>query len=37
MALCDGSVRVVNYSIDPLVHNFLGNRHDGQTIDAKKF
>ncbi len=37
MALCDGSVRIVNYTIDPLVHNYLGNRHDGQAIDGKKF
>ncbi len=37
MALCDGSVRMVNYTIDPLVHSYLGNRKDGMTIDGKKF
>ena len=37
MALCDGSVRVFNYTLDPLVHNYLGNRHDGVTIDGEKF
>ena len=36
MFFCDGSGRVVSYSIDPTVHLYLGNRHDGQPIDAKK-
>ena len=36
MALCDGSVRVTNYSIDLATHSHLCNRHDGQTIDARK-
>jgi type II secretory pathway pseudopilin PulG len=31
--LCDGSVRLIRYDIDPQVHRRLGNRQDGQTID----
>jgi len=37
MAFCDGSVHVMNYTLDPLVHNDLGNRHDGVTITGSKF
>ncbi len=37
MALCDGSVRMVNYTIDPEIHRRLGNRKDGMMIDGKKF
>lgn len=37
MAFCDGSVRFINYTIDPLVHRYLGNREDGMVIDGKKF
>lgn len=34
MALCDGSVRTISYSIDPFTHRDLGNRKDYNPIDA---
>ncbi len=37
MAFCDGSVKLMSYSIDPVVHRYLGSRNDGHPIDAKKF
>jgi prepilin-type processing-associated H-X9-DG protein len=36
MAFCDGSVHMINYSIDPPVHGYLGNRKDGKAIDGRK-
>jgi hypothetical protein len=36
MAFCDGGVRFVSYSIDAKTHWCLGNRNDGQVVDAKK-
>lgn len=35
--MCDGSVDMINYSIDLETHRCPGNRHDGQTIDGKMF
>ncbi len=37
MAFCDGSVRIMNYSINLEVHRCLGNRKDGRAIDGKMF
>ncbi len=37
MAFCDGSVHVMNYTIDATVHLDLGSRNDGQAIDGNKF
>jgi prepilin-type N-terminal cleavage/methylation domain-containing protein len=37
MAFCDGSVQVMNYSIDFSIHRYLANRKDGKTIDAKLY
>ena len=33
MALCDGSVLSISYSIEPDIHARLGNRSDGKVID----
>jgi prepilin-type N-terminal cleavage/methylation domain-containing protein/prepilin-type processing-associated H-X9-DG protein len=34
---CDGSVRSISYSIDPILFSNLGNRADGQTIDDSAY
>ncbi len=35
MAFCDGSVHMMNFSMNPKIHDYLGNRKDGHVIDAK--
>lgn len=37
MALCDGSVQSMTYSIDPEVHYNLGNRADGNSVSGDAF
>ena len=37
MALCDGSIRSVSYTIDVYVHRYLSNRKDGQVIGGNMF
>jgi prepilin-type N-terminal cleavage/methylation domain-containing protein/prepilin-type processing-associated H-X9-DG protein len=32
MSMCDGSVHAISYDIDPLVHEYLANRLDGQAV-----
>jgi len=34
MAMCDGSVHSMSYSIDPVVHENLGHRADGNPVDV---
>jgi prepilin-type N-terminal cleavage/methylation domain-containing protein/prepilin-type processing-associated H-X9-DG protein len=37
MAFCDGSTRSISYTIDPLIHYYLGNRQDEQIISGSDF
>ncbi len=37
MAFCDGSIRAIAYDIDKDIHNWLGCRNDGHSIDAKEY
>jgi hypothetical protein len=34
---CDGSVHFISYEIEPLVHEWLGNRLDGNTPSSDAF
>jgi len=35
--LCDGAVRLIQYSIDPEVHRRLGNRRDGLPVPEDQY
>ncbi len=37
MAFCDGSVHQISYGISPAIHRELGNRADGNAIDASMY
>ena len=37
VCLCDGSVRLMNFTINPTTHLHLGDRNDGQPIDITTF
>ncbi len=37
VAMCDGSVRTISFSIDLTTHGHLANRCDGQAIDPTKY
>ncbi len=37
MAMGDGSVRSISYSIENTAHRYLGNRKDGVALDSSKF
>ncbi len=37
MSFCDGSARMMSYSLDAETHLCLGDRNDGLVIDGKKF
>jgi hypothetical protein len=35
MAMCDGQVRLINFSIDPNLHKQLGHRSDGEPTSME--
>jgi prepilin-type N-terminal cleavage/methylation domain-containing protein/prepilin-type processing-associated H-X9-DG protein len=37
MAMCDGSLHFIAYSIDPTIHMRLSNRADGQPVPSNQF
>ena len=34
MSFCDGSVRAISYEVDPITHQRMGNRMDGETVGS---
>ncbi len=37
VAFCDGSVHAASFDIDPEVHQYLGNREDGKSVNQSDF
>jgi len=37
MVMCDGSIHAIRYEIDAMVHDRLGNRMDGLTVDSTTY
>ncbi|MBN2294378.1 MAG: DUF1559 domain-containing protein [Pirellulales bacterium] len=37
VVMCDGSVHLIDYSIDPEIHSYLGNRHDGVSLNKTDY
>ena len=37
MGFCDGSIRSISFTIDMATHSYLGNRADGQSVDASNY
>ena len=33
MVFCDGSVQAIPYTINPIIHDYLGGRNDGHILD----
>ena len=36
-AFCDGRVRIINYTVDPVTFNHLGDRMDGKAVNDAKY
>jgi prepilin-type N-terminal cleavage/methylation domain-containing protein/prepilin-type processing-associated H-X9-DG protein len=36
MVFCDGSVQAIPYTIDPVVHDYMGGRNDGNIVDVNR-
>jgi hypothetical protein len=37
VVFCDGSVHAMSFNLDPVIHARLGNRKDGNVIDASAY
>ncbi len=36
-AFCDGSVRMLNYTVDSTTFGYLGSRRDGKAVSSSKY